>query len=40
MERLAVKREEEAKRTLEAEKLLAAEAVEVPEGTIVFPEIA
>ena len=39
-ERLAVKREEEAKIKLEAEKLLAQEKEEVPEGTIVFPEIS
>lgn len=39
-ERLSVKREEEAKRKLEAEKLLAQEKVELPEGTIVFPEIS
>lgn len=40
MEKLAVKREEEAKKKQDAEKLLAAEVVEVPEGMIVFPEIS
>jgi DNA invertase Pin-like site-specific DNA recombinase len=39
-ERLSVKREEEANRKLEAEKLLAKEETELPERMIVFPEIS